>query len=164
MYSFEGDFLDFYSKFEQLCQKRGVSFSRVREDLGISQSTMASWKSRGLTPKYETVKKLASYFGVTVDYLLGEEENSVERLVQNISQRIVDKREQENLINEIIDKVADSLNNSDNISPVLELDKQEIILLNAFDQLNAKGQQIAVERVEELTKIPDYQKVPNEED
>ena len=63
--------MDFYSKFEQLCQSKGVTFARVREELGISQSTMASWKSRGLTPKYETAKKLADYFGVTVDYLLG---------------------------------------------------------------------------------------------
>ncbi|MCO7138145.1 helix-turn-helix domain-containing protein [[Clostridium] leptum] len=36
-------------------------------------------------------------------------------------------------------------------------------LIYIFDQLNAKGQQIAVERVEELTKIPDYQKADEEE-
>lgn len=31
-------------------------------------------------------------------------------------------------------------------------------LLAAFEALNPKGQQVAVERVEELTKIPDYRK------
>lgn len=74
MHNYGGVFLDFYSKFEKLCQSKGVTFARVREELGISQSTMASWKSRGLTPKYETAKKLSDYFGVSVDYLLGNEE------------------------------------------------------------------------------------------
>lgn len=37
-------------------------------------------------------------------------------------------------------------------------------LLNAFRQLNEKGQKVAVERVEELTKIPDYQKAEDGEE
>lgn len=43
----------------------------MSKDTGIAQSTIASWKSRGLTPKYETLKKLSDYFDVTMDYLLG---------------------------------------------------------------------------------------------
>lgn len=62
--------MGFYTIFEQLCKERGVSPAQVRNNLGISQSTMASWKSRGLTPKAETMQKLADYFGVSVDYLL----------------------------------------------------------------------------------------------
>ena len=61
----------FYTIFEQLCNEKNTSLAQVRADLGISQSTMASWKSRNLTPKAETVRKLANYFGVSVDYLLG---------------------------------------------------------------------------------------------
>lgn len=37
-------------------------------------------------------------------------------------------------------------------------------LENAFYALNARGQQVAVERVEELTEIPKYQKDPPPED
>ena len=40
--------------------------------------------------------------------------------------------------------------------PVEYTDKDR--LLKAFDHLNSKGQSIAVERVYELTKIPDYQR------
>lgn len=60
----------FYTIFEQLCREKNISLTQVRTDLGISQSTMASWKSRNLTPKAETVQKLAHYFGVSTDYLL----------------------------------------------------------------------------------------------
>ena len=34
----------------------------------------------------------------------------------------------------------------------------EVKLLEQFQKLNSKGQKIAIERIEELTKIPDYQK------
>lgn len=64
----------FYDNFLILCSDNGVSPLQVRKDLGISQSTMASWKSRGLTPKYETLLKLADYFGVSVDYLVTGEQ------------------------------------------------------------------------------------------
>lgn len=64
--------MGFYSMFEWLCREKGVSPAQVRAELGISQSTMASWKSRGLTPKYDTAKKLAQYFDVDVDDLLVE--------------------------------------------------------------------------------------------
>lgn len=37
-------------------------------------------------------------------------------------------------------------------------------LITAFDQLNPTGQSVALERVEELTKIPDYQKAENPAD
>lgn len=64
--------MGFYAMFERLCSEKGVSPAQVRADLGISQSTMASWKSRGLTPRYDTLRKLADYFRVDVDDLLVE--------------------------------------------------------------------------------------------
>ena len=66
-----GDILAFYTIFEQLCSEENIPPAQVRTDLGINQSTMASWKSRNLTPKAETIQKMADYFGVSVDYLLG---------------------------------------------------------------------------------------------
>ena len=55
----------FYDIFIKLCEDSCTTPATVRKDLGISQSTMASWKSRGLTPKPETIQKLADYFGVS---------------------------------------------------------------------------------------------------
>ena len=39
--------------------------------------------------------------------------------------------------------------------------KEQKILL-AFDKLNAKGREVAVKRVEELTEIPKYQRKPRD--
>lgn len=62
----------FYDIFEKLCAEKKVTPAAVRAELGIGQSTMATWKSKGLTPKYDTLKKLSEYFGVSIDYLLGK--------------------------------------------------------------------------------------------
>lgn len=61
----------FYDKFEQLCREKGVSPTSVARENGITQQSVSLWKKRGSTPKAETIQKLADYFNVSVDYLLG---------------------------------------------------------------------------------------------
>lgn len=64
-----------YSIFEQLLQKYGVSTYKVSKETGIAQSVFSSWKNGISTPKQDKMKKIADYFGVTVDYLMtGKEE------------------------------------------------------------------------------------------
>ena len=59
----------FYDRFFELCQRKGVTPTKVARDLGLRQSTVSMWKKQGTTPKYDTVNKLADYFGVTTDDL-----------------------------------------------------------------------------------------------
>lgn len=61
----------FYDRFYDLCQTAGVTPTQVARDLEMRQSTISMWKKQGTTPKYETIKKLADYFGVSMDYLQG---------------------------------------------------------------------------------------------
>ena len=64
-----------YDRIQELCKWKGVSGSRMCLDLGMSKSTMSDLKSgrkKGVTA--ETAQKIASYFNVSVGYLLGEEE------------------------------------------------------------------------------------------
>lgn len=60
----------FYDRFIELCKESGKSPSAVTKELGLNNSSSTAWK-RGSTPKSETLQKLANYFGVSVDYLLG---------------------------------------------------------------------------------------------
>lgn len=61
-----------YEIFEQLLQEKGVSAYRVAKETGISQPTLSDWKRGKSVPKLDKLQKLAVYFGVTVDYLLGK--------------------------------------------------------------------------------------------
>lgn len=62
-----------YEKFAELLDKFGVSAYRVYKDTGVSQSTLSDWKSGKSVPSALKLKKIADYFGVTVDYFVGDE-------------------------------------------------------------------------------------------
>lgn len=66
-----------YEILEALCAERGIRGGRMCTDLGLSKSLMTDLKSgRKKTVSAGTARKLAAYFGVSVGYLLGEEEKT----------------------------------------------------------------------------------------
>lgn len=62
----------FFEIFLKLCQDNGKSPSAIAKDLKIASGTVTEWK-KGRIPQNATLSKLADYFGVSVDYLLGKE-------------------------------------------------------------------------------------------
>ena len=68
-----------YEIFEQLLQKYGVSAYKVAKETGVTQSTLSDWKRGRSTPKSENMKKLADYFGVSIDYLMTGKEDLQEK-------------------------------------------------------------------------------------
>ncbi len=64
-----------YEIFELLLTKYGVTPYKVSKETGISTATLSDWKNGRSTPKQDKLKKIADYFGVTLDYLMtGNEE------------------------------------------------------------------------------------------
>lgn len=55
-----------YTIFKELCDQKGVTPYRVAKDTGIGRSTFTDWK-KGRTPRADKLKKLADYFGVSVE-------------------------------------------------------------------------------------------------
>lgn len=65
-----------YERLCHLCKQKGVSGGKMCADLGLSRSVMSDLKSgRKKGFNAEIAQKIALYFGVSVAYLLGEEEN-----------------------------------------------------------------------------------------
>lgn len=65
-----------YEIFEQLLQKYGISSYKVAKETGVTQSTLSDWKRGRSTPKSENMKKIADYFGVSIDYLMTGKDDS----------------------------------------------------------------------------------------
>ena len=61
-----------YQKFEQLVKDRGITAYRVAKDLGLAPTVFSDWKSGKSKPKVDKLKKIAGYFGVTIEYFLEE--------------------------------------------------------------------------------------------
>lgn len=62
-----------YEKIQEICDSKGITVSGLEKDLGFSNSTIRKWKNS--SPSIENLKKVADYFGITVDELIsGEKE------------------------------------------------------------------------------------------
>lgn len=66
-----------YEIFEELLKKHNVTAYRVAKETGITTATFTSWKQGKYTPKQDKLQKIADYFGVTVDYLMGNSDNDM---------------------------------------------------------------------------------------
>lgn len=61
----------FIDIFGALCEKKNVSRHAAAKACGLSNSTTTKWKKTRATPESATLVKLADYFNVSVDFLLG---------------------------------------------------------------------------------------------
>lgn len=63
----------FFDVYKDLCKQRNISPSAAAIEMGINKGTVSVWKNKGITPQTQQLQKIADYFGVSVDYLLGKE-------------------------------------------------------------------------------------------
>lgn len=63
-----------FEKIKMLAKNQGISLQKIAEDLGFSTNYLYSLKNKK-APSAEHIAKIADYFGVSTDYLLGRSEN-----------------------------------------------------------------------------------------
>ncbi|MHC3377785.1 helix-turn-helix domain-containing protein [Ligilactobacillus equi] len=66
-------------KIKELCIEKRITVAELERKTGISNGQIRKWNER--SPKAENLSKVADYFNVTTDYLLGrdgKEENSAD--------------------------------------------------------------------------------------
>lgn len=67
----------FYERLASCCANAGTNVTTFTVDvLGLSKSTPTNWKKGVNYPNADTVIKVAKYFGVSSDYLLGLSDHS----------------------------------------------------------------------------------------
>ena len=71
----------FWERFNLLINERNISFYKLSKETGISSGTFSQWKKNKTTPQKELVNKIAKYFNVSVDYLIGKTD---ERNLSNV--------------------------------------------------------------------------------
>ncbi len=65
--------MDFAQILSDLMFSRKVTAYQIWKETKIPQSSIGTWKAGTATPSAENITKLAEYFNVTIDYLLGKE-------------------------------------------------------------------------------------------
>ena len=64
----------FKERFKELKESRGLTYQQLADFLGLKQRTVQGYSAGTIDPPSSTLLKLADYFNVSTDYLLGREE------------------------------------------------------------------------------------------
>lgn len=77
-------------KIAELRKEQGLNQKELAKKIGVSRSALSLYEIDRREPDLETVKKIASLFGVTTDYLLGEEGDAMgtEENTNEVAKRI----------------------------------------------------------------------------
>lgn len=81
----------FYETFCRLCQIHSLTPSGAATKIGFNRASVTMWKSTGKAPKQELLIKIADFFGVTTDYLLGYD---LQSQIDSLSYRIAQLKEE----------------------------------------------------------------------
>lgn len=66
-------YYDFGEILKSLRKRNGLTQSELGRHVGLSKAVVSKYETGIGYPNFETLIRIAKYFGVTTDYLLGEE-------------------------------------------------------------------------------------------
>lgn len=84
-------------RIKSLREERKITQQELARYLGVSQKTISNYENGERSPDPNTLRKIADYFDVTVDYLLGrsnhrqltrKDERDIEKIIEETRQRI----------------------------------------------------------------------------
>ncbi|MGN1104355.1 MAG: helix-turn-helix transcriptional regulator [Candidatus Coproplasma sp.] len=61
----------FKERLKELRVERKLSQADLAKELNVSQRSISSWETGFRQPDFETLERIAKFFDVTTDYLLG---------------------------------------------------------------------------------------------
>ena len=108
-----------YDTILSLCESRGIKGGKMCSDIGISKGLLTDLKmGRRTGVSAVTAQKIATYFDVSVGYLLGEEEMSIKKEQPTEIDGLSEK--QKSLINKVMQMSDAELDKFDKILSLVE--------------------------------------------
>ena len=146
-------------------KKAGMTQADLAQKLGIPFQGVSQWERDIRNPKIETLRRIASVLGTEWTDLVPED-----LLGSYIAADVIRKtglivKNADQIVSDVEQEVETSKTKTDAVVSLIQLNVQSKTvekLVDVFLSLNDAGQQKAVERVEELTEIPKYQRKPEE--
>ena len=59
-----------YEKYQALLDKSNKTSYQVAKETGVSQTAFSNWKTGRNEPSLESLRRIAKYFGVPIEYFL----------------------------------------------------------------------------------------------
>lgn len=103
----------FATRIKQLRIDNNLTQRDIADKIGITPTGISYWESGNAIPNFETLKKLADFFNVSIDYLTGNENNNNENdvLFRKIGKVDAEKKDLlMRILNNTIDSFIDDAN------------------------------------------------------
>ena len=68
--------MNVYLKIKELCAERNISIAELEKKCGLGTKTINKWGTS--SPSIDKIERIADYFGVSVDFLMGREDHASE--------------------------------------------------------------------------------------
>lgn len=119
-----------YKRFEKLLKDNNTTSYKVCKDLGISPSAITAWKQGRTVPKSDSIKKIADYFSVPMEYFY-EKEDDLENLINKAEKIGIDTK---SLLTSLSAQLPsqNSLKIASEIEKLTDSEKQQIVNLVEF--------------------------------
>ena len=75
--------MDIVERIRQLCARNDISIAALERQLNFGNGTIGRWSTA--SPTVERLGKVADYFGVSVDYLTGREQQETLDATQDLA-------------------------------------------------------------------------------
>lgn len=104
---FEGITMTISYRLKELRKEKKLTQAKVAQSLGTTQQSYARWENGKVTPTSEKLAQIAKFYGVTTDYLLGDQSEEVDlsnvELLFRMTSDGMTKEEQEVFKDELIE-------------------------------------------------------------
>ena len=129
--------LNLGERLKLLREENKITQEQLAEHLGVGRPTIAGYETKGKQPSFEILDKIADFFNVSIDYLLGRSD------IKNPSTvSIEDDNKKDSTSNEIAEQI-------DKLSPESQEELKKLIELYKLKDMQKNNSELA----DELTSI-----------
>lgn len=103
----------FGDRLKELRNSKHLTQEQLAEILNVNRAALANWETNRAYPDVNIIKELAIFFDVTIDFLLGKDEDSFEARVAEVTKkykRLIGQAEEEFLL-EMITNYLETIKN-----------------------------------------------------
>lgn len=79
------------NRLKELRKEKKLSQKEIAKEMSISEKTLSRWENGESQIKPEKAQQLADYFGVSVGYLLGYEDDNISEAAINFNNYVIDR-------------------------------------------------------------------------
>lgn len=145
-------------------QKAGMTQAQLAEKLGIPYQSIGQWERDVRNPKLDTLKRIADALNISIQELAGIPKLVDEKNIWELPDISTQGKKTSDEVQEWLDLLKELRSASHLLSDVSLYEKIRVYVIDSLDSFTPEGLLRLVETINELKKVPDYQRpAPSDE-